>query len=88
MVETYLEPSIYAYKLLNKVTQSLNINEPPEMSVQNGNVGKIITYCNKTIEANYNEKRTRELLKYYIARSFFADYNLESDEDYSDELLN
>lgn len=87
-MNSYLEPSIHAYKLLNQVTQSLNINEPPEISVQNGNVSKIIESCNKTIEENFDEKRTRELLKYYIACTFFEDYNLEYDDDYSDELLN
>ncbi len=87
-MNSYLEPSIHAYKLLNQVTQSLNIHESPEISVQNGNAGKIIASCNKTIEANYNEKKTKELLKYYIACSFFEDYNLEYEGDYSDELLN
>jgi len=87
-LETYFEPSIFAYKLLNEVTQSLNIDETPEKSVQNGNVSKIISSCAKSIEENYHEKRTKELLKYYIARSFFEDYNLESDDDYSNELLN
>ena len=87
-MNAYLEPSIPAYKLLNEITEALHINETPEISVQNGNVSKIISSCAETIEKKYDSKRTRELLKYYIARSFFADYNLEADDDYSDELLN
>jgi len=71
-----------------EVTKILQINETPEISVLNGNVQRIILMCNKIIEDNYNEKRTRELLKYYVAQSFFADYNLEIDEDYSENLIN
>ena len=87
-LETYFEQSISAYKLIEAVTKSLQINETPEISVMNGNVQKIILECNNIIENSYNEKRTRELLKYYVAHSFFEDYDLESNEDYSDEILN
>ena len=87
-METYFEQSISAYKLINEVTKSLQINEAPEMSVLNGNVEKIITKCIQIIEDSYKEKRTRELLKYYIAHSFFEDYDLESNEIFSDEYLN
>jgi hypothetical protein len=88
MLETYFEQSISAYKLINEVTRSLQINEAPEMSVLNGNVGIIISKCIQIIDKNYEEKRIRELLKYYVAHSFFEDYDLEKDEDYSDEYLN
>ena len=71
-----------------EVTKSLQINETPEISVMNGNVQKIILECNKIIEDNYVEKRTKELLKYYVAHSFFEDYDLESDDDYLDEMIN
>ena len=87
-MDAYFEPSISAYRLLNQVYERLDINETPEKSVQNGNVTRIITACNKIIEANFDEKRTKELLKYYVAHSFFEDYDLESDEDYSNELIN
>jgi hypothetical protein len=88
MLETYFEQSISAYKLINEVTRSLQINEAPEMSVLNGNVGIIISKCIQIIDKNYEEKRIRELLKYYVAHSFFEDYDLEKDEDFSDEYLN
>ncbi len=87
-MESYFEQSISAYKLVNEVSKSLQINEAPEISVLNGNVEKIISKCIQIIEDNYQEKRTQELLKYYIAHSFFEDYDLEKDEDYSDEYLN
>lgn len=88
MLETYFEQSISAYRLINKVTKSLEIDEAPEISVQNGNVSKIISKCIQIIESNYEEKRTRELLKYYVAHSFFEDYDLESDDDYNNEYIN
>jgi hypothetical protein len=66
----------------------MRIDELPEISVQNGNVEKIILECTRIIEENYTDKRVRELLKYYVAHSFFEDYDIENDEDYSDELLN
>lgn len=87
-METYFEQSISAYRLINQVTKSLDIDEAPIESVQNGNVSKIISMCIKIIDNNYEEKRTRELLKYYVAHSFFEDYDLESDDDYSEEYLN
>lgn len=87
-MESYFEQSISAYKLVNQVTRSMKIDEPPEISVQNGNVEKIILECTRIIEQNYKDKRVRELLKYYVAHSFFEDYDIENDEDYSDELLN
>ena len=87
-METYFEQSISAYNLINEVSKSLQINEAPETSVLNGNVEKIITKCIQIIEDNYQEKRTRELLKYYVAHSFFEDYDLENDEDFTDEYLN
>ncbi len=87
-METYFEQSISAYKLINEVLKSLQINEAPEMSVMNGNVNRIISKCIHIIENSYSEKRTRELLKYYVAHSYFEDYDLESDEDYSDEYVN
>lgn len=87
-METYFEQSISAYKLINQVLKSLQINEAPQISVMNGNASKIISTCIEIIENSYSEKRTRELLKYYVAHSYFEDYDLESDEDYSDEYLN
>ena len=87
-METYFEKSFSAYKLVNEVTKALQIDEAPEISVQNGNVGKIISKCVQIIEQNYSEKRTRELLKYYVAHSFFEDYDIESDADYEDEWIN
>ena len=87
-METYFEQSISAYKLINEVLKSLEINEAPEISVQNGNVNKIIAKCVQIIETSYEEKRTRELLKYYVAHSYFEDYDLESDDDYIDEYIN
>lgn len=87
-METYFEQSISAYKLINQVLKSLEINEAPEMSVMNGNVNKIISTCIRIIEDSYSEKRTRELLKYYVVHSYFEDYDLESDDDYSDEYVN
>lgn len=88
ILNAYFEKSISAYKLINQVTKSLEIDEAPETSVQNGNVQKIISVCFKYIEDNYESKKTRELLKYYVAHSFFEDYDLESDEDYSDHWIN
>ncbi len=88
ILESYFEQSISAYKLVNQVTRSMKIDEPPEISVQNGNVEKIILECTRIIEENYKDKRVRELLKYYVAHSFFEDYDIEIDEDYTDELLN
>ena len=87
-METYFEKSISAYKLINEVSKSLKIDEAPETSVLNGNAGKIISKCVEIIEANYSERKTRELLKYYVLHSFFEDYDLESDDDYSDEWIN
>ena len=87
-METYFEQSISAYRLINQVTKSLEIDEAPIESVQNGNVSKIISMCIQIIDNNYEEKKTRELLKYYVAHSFFEDYDLESDDDYSDEYIN
>ncbi|MCB9207480.1 MAG: hypothetical protein H6610_04580 [Ignavibacteriales bacterium] len=87
-MNTYLEKSISAYKLVNKVTKLLEIDETPEISVQNGNVEKIILTCFKIIEQNYSDKRSKELLKYYVAHSFFEDYDLENHNDFSDELVN
>jgi hypothetical protein len=88
ILESYFEQSISAYKLVNQVTRSMKIDEPPEISVQNGNVEKIILECTRIIEENYKDKRVRELLKYYVAHSFFEDYDIEIDEGYNDELLN
>jgi hypothetical protein len=88
ILESYFEQSISAYKLVNQVTRSMKIDEPPEISVQNGNVEKIILECTRIIEENYQDKTVRELLKYYVAHSFFEDYDIENNEDYSDELLN
>ncbi len=82
-MNTYYEPSISAYKLLQEVTKSLEIFETPEVSLVNGNVTKIIQSCNAIIDANETEKNTKELLKYYIARSFFNDYDLEVEDDYT-----
>ena len=82
-MKTYYEPSISAYNLLKEVTRSLNINETPEVSISNGNVNKIIQNCNDIIDSNETENNMKELLKYYIARSFFEDYNLGIEEDYS-----
>lgn len=87
-METYFEQSISAYKIVNEVTKSLKIDEAPEMSVLNGNVNKIISKCIQIIDANYEEKRVRELLKYYVAHSFFHDYDLESDEEYYEYEIN
>jgi hypothetical protein len=87
-MKSYYEPSISAYILLNEVSKSLKINEAPEISVQNGNAKKIIRKCNQIIERQYHETKMREILKYYIAHSFFEDYSLETDEDYSDFLFN
>ncbi|MEE9430514.1 MAG: hypothetical protein V3V16_05695 [Melioribacteraceae bacterium] len=81
-MNTYYEPSISAYKLLEEVTRTLNISETPEVSLVNGNVTKIIQSCNAIIDANETEKNIKELLKYYIARSFFDDYNLGVEDDY------
>ena len=87
-MNAYFEPSISAYKLMKEVTKKLDINEIPSISVQNGNAKKIIAECVRVIESKYSEKRTKELLKYYVAHSFFEDYDLESDEDFSDQLVN
>jgi len=87
-MNSYFEPSISAYKLMNEVTKKLDIKEIPSISVQNGNAKKIIGECVRVIESKYSEKRTKELLKYYVAHSFFEDYDLESDEDYSDQMFN
>ncbi len=88
MLETYFEQSISAYKLINEVSRSLQINEAPAMSVLNGNVEKIIRKCIEIIDENYQEKRIRELLKYYVAHSFFEDYDLENEINYMDEYIN
>lgn len=88
MLETYFEQSISAYKLINEVSRSLKINEAPAMSVLNGNVEKIIRKCIQIIDQNYEEKKIRELLKYYVAHSFFEDYDLEKDINYMDEYIN
>lgn len=88
ILESYFEQSISAYKLINQVTRSMKINEPPEISVQNGNVEKIILECTRIIEENYLNKKVRELLKYYVAHSFFEDYDIEVNEDNSHKLLN
>ena len=82
-MNTYYEPSISAYNLLQEVTKSLNITEAPEVSILNGNVNKIIQNCNAIIDSNETENNTKELLKYYIARSFFEDYDLGVEDDYS-----
>ena len=87
-MHTYFEPSISAYMLINQVSKSLDIDEHPAQSVQNGNVSKIISECIKIIEAEYTEKRTRELLKYYVAHNFFEDYDLESNENFKGQILN
>lgn len=84
----YFEQSFSAYKLVNEVTKDLQIDEPPEISVFNGNVSKIISRCIQIIDENYTEKKTRELLKYYIAHSFFEDYDLEIEEVYDDYEIN
>ncbi len=82
-MDSYYTPSISAYILLNEVLETLQIDEPPIASVKNGNVKRIITSCNKIIDVNYEEGNTKELLKYYIARSFFDDYNLEIEEEFN-----
>ena len=82
-MKTYYEPSISAYNILQEVTRSLNITETPEVSLTNGNVNKIIQNCNAIIDSNDTEKNTKELLKYYIARSFFEDYDLGIEGDYA-----
>jgi len=82
-MNTYYELSITAYILLQEVTKSLNIFEAPEVSVANGNLSRIIQSCNELIEANEPKQKTRELLKYYIVRSFFEDYDLGVEDDYS-----
>lgn len=82
-MKTYYEPSISAYNLLKEVTRSLNITETPEVSLTNGNVNKIIQNCNAIIDSNETEKITKELLKYYIARSFFEEYDLGIEDDYA-----
>ncbi|MBI1931465.1 MAG: hypothetical protein HYS24_02880 [Ignavibacteriales bacterium] len=87
-METYFEPSISAYFLINEVSKKLSIDEIPEKSVMNGNAKKIISECVRIIETNYNEKRTRELLKYYVAHSFFEDYDLENEENFLDQVIN
>ena len=87
-LNAYFEKSISAYKLINQVTKALKIDETPEISVQNGNANKIISICFKHIDKNVPNKKSRELLKYYVAHSFFEDYDLENDEAYSDKLLN
>lgn len=84
----YLEQSFSAYKLVNEVTKDLQIDEPPEISVLNGNVSKIISRCIQIIDENYTEKKTRELLKYYVAHSFFEDYDLEIEEEYDEYEIN
>ncbi len=81
-METYYTPSISAYILLNEVLDLLKIEETPEKSVRNGNVSKIISSCNKIIEHNYSDGNVKELLKYYIARSYFDDYTLEIEEEF------
>ena len=88
MLETYFEQSIYAYKLINEVSKSLEINEAPAESVLNGNVEKIIRRCIQIIDENYEQKKIKELLKYYVAHSFFEDYDLESEINYMDEYIN
>jgi hypothetical protein len=87
-LETYFEQSISAYKLVQEVSKSLKIDETPETSVFNGNVSKIISKCVQVIDQNYSEKKIRELLKYYVAHSFFPDYTLEGSDDFFDEYLN
>ena len=87
-METYFEPSISAYFLINEVSKKLSIDEIPETSVMNGNAKQIISECVRIIETNYNEKRTRELLKYYVAHSFFEDYDLENEENFLDQVIN
>ena len=81
-MKTYYEPSISAYNLLQEVTKSLNITETPEVSLTNGNVNKIIQNCNAIIDSYETEMDTKELLKYYIARSFIEDYDLGIEGDY------
>lgn len=73
----YYEESIPAYIVLKEVCEILDIDEIPLISVQNGNVRKILTSCCKMIEDNYDEKGTRELMKYHIAYSFFDEYDLD-----------
>jgi len=73
---------------VEKVSKSLEINETPETSVFNGNAEKIIIECIKVIESKYKDKKTRELLKYYVAHSFFEDYDLESNDSFEDRLIN
>ncbi|MBK8945742.1 MAG: hypothetical protein IPM32_10815 [Ignavibacteriae bacterium] len=87
-MDAYFEPSISAYFLINEVSRKLSINEIPEISVKNGNVNKIISECVRIIESNYDEKRMRELLKYYVAHSFFEDYDLENDEPFANQIVN
>jgi len=83
----YFEHSISAYFVLAEVYEMLEIDEIPSKSVQNGNVSKIISEGNKIIDAKFCEKGTKELLKYYIARSFFDDYDIEGD-DFTNEVPN
>ena len=87
-MESYFENSIAAYKLISEVLKSLKIDETPADSVLNGNVSKIIQRCIEIIDENYEERKTRELLKYYVAHSYFEDYDLESDEDYDENEIN
>jgi len=81
-MDTYYAPSISAYIILNEVLDLLKIEETPEKSVKNGNASKIISSCNEIIDHNYKDGNTKELLKYYIVRSFFDDYNLEIEEEF------
>ena len=83
----YFKHSISAYFVLAEVYEMLKIDEIPSKSVQNGNVSKIFSEGNKIINAKFGEKGTRELLKYYMARSFFDDYDVEGD-DFTNEVPN
>ncbi|PID61979.1 MAG: hypothetical protein CR986_02300 [Ignavibacteriae bacterium] len=84
----YLEHSFSAYKIVTEVSKSMKIDEAPAASVVNGNAQKIINKCVQIIEENYEGKKIKELLKYYIAHSFFEDYDLENYESYDDDYIN
>lgn len=65
------ETSLSAYLLLDEIRKGLNIKEAPEESIKNGNIKKIMTYCNKAIEKRYSSVEQQIKLKMHIENIFY-----------------
>ncbi len=84
-MESYYEPSISAYILLQDVMNEMKIHTSLDECRKSGIDKKIIQRCNRLIDKTFKNEKKREILKHFIASSFSNNMNTYMEDDIYDD---